>query len=167
MRMAVITASFTALLSGLPLPDCELKAQAPANRIVGAWRVLDITGDSAGKRITRRAQPGFYLFTERHYSITRVAGNTPRRDFPAGLRRTADTYREIWGPFIAQAGSYQMKGSYIATSPLVSKNPTSMRPGIFSTLRWRVVADTLWLEPIANNAGPIPGRTVVRLLRQH
>jgi hypothetical protein len=166
MRKAVITASFTVLLSGLPLPESEVKAQTPAPRLAGAWRVLQVTGDSSGKRITRRAQPGLYIFTERHYSITRVEGSTPRPDFPANLRRTADSYRDVWGPFIAQAGTYEVKGGFISTRPFVSKNPASMRPGIFSTLRWRIVADTLWLAPIANNEGPIPGGAIVKLLRQ-
>ena len=166
MLKAFFAASLTALLSGVPLPESEARAQTPANRIAGAWRVLQVTSDSGGKRVTRPAQPGLYLFTERHYSITRVEGNTPRPDFPGGLRRTTDSYREIWGPFIAQAGMYQLQGSYLSTRPYVSKNPASMRKGVFSTLRWRVVADTLWLEPIANHAGRIPGRTVVKLLRQ-
>lgn len=166
MLKAVLTASLTALLSGMPLPDSELRAQTPAPRITGAWRVLQVTGDSAGKRITRPSQPGLYLFTERHYSITRVGGNAPRRDFPANLRRTADTYRDIWGPFIAQAGMYQVKGNLMTMRPYVSKNPASMRRGVFSTLRWRIVGDTLWLEPIGNNAGDIPAGTIVKLLRQ-
>jgi hypothetical protein len=50
-----------------------------------------------------------------------------------------------WGPFGANAGTYQVAGGIITMQPSVAKNPQTMTPGRNVTLSYRVNGDTLWL----------------------
>ena len=169
MIRTVITTSLAALLSGWALPEesrAQVVSQPPAQplSITGAWRIAEVVRDSAGTTIAR-VQPGIYLFTQTHYSVTRVDSNTPRRDFPGELRRTADTYLEIWGPFTAHAGTYEIQGDRITTRPVIAKNPSGMQASNYNTLTWRMLADTLWLQTIANQSGPVTDGTMFKLVR--
>jgi hypothetical protein len=163
MIKPVIAASMAILLSGWEYS--RPSRQEPLNRVMGAWRVVEFSRDSSGTRISREAQPGLYLFTHRHYSFTRVEGSTPRRDFPDELRRTSDTYLEIWGPFVAQAGTYEVQGDRLTTRPAVSKNPSGMVPNNFAAHTWRIAGDTLWLQQIANETGRVTDGPMFKLVR--
>ena len=51
--------------------------------IQGVWTVAETTGGLGAPTdkpdaVNSRPQPGFYIFTPRHYSITRVYGDKPR-----------------------------------------------------------------------------------------
>ena len=169
MIKAVITTSLAALMSAWAAPEVRAQAQtqtvpAPANPIVGAWRILEVTRDSAGIRVTR-AHPGVYLFTQRHYSVTRIDSEKPRRDFPSELRRTTETYVDIWGPFAAHSGTYEVQGDRLTMRAVVAKNPAAMQPTNFNTHTWRVAGDTLWLQNVANSTGRVTDGTLVKLVR--
>jgi hypothetical protein len=165
MLKPFVAASATALLlSGWAYNEPESRRQQ-SNPVMGAWRVIEVTRDSAGTRITRPAQPGLYLFTHRHYSVTRVDGTTPRRDFPPELRRTSDTYLEIWGPFAAHAGTFEVQTDLLVMRPTVAKNPSGMVPNLFMTNNWRIAGDTLWIQQIATSAGRITDGMQIKLVR--
>ena len=165
MIKTVITTSFAALLSGWAVPDTESRAHAQTpNRIVGAWRVVEVTRDSVG--VTRTAPfPGLYLFTQNHYSMMRYDSEKPRRDFPDNLRRTTDTYIEIWGPLAAQTGKYEIRGDRIFAQPHVSKSPSAMKPESFMMFSWRIAGDTLWMQAVSDHNGPVANGTRVKLIR--
>lgn len=168
MIKAVITTSLAALLSAAPEVRAQVQTQTiptpNPNPIMGAWRILDVTRDSAGTRITR-AHPGVYLFTQRHYSVARIESDRPRRDFPAGLRRTTETYVDIWGPFAAHSGTYEIQGDRVTMRAVVAKNPSAMQPGSYNVHTFRVVGDTLWLRNVANSSGRVTDGTLVKLVR--
>lgn len=165
MFMPVVTASLAAvLLGGWTLTETDARRQTPTNRIAGTWRIVEVTRDSAGTRRTA-VFPGLYVFTQRHYSITRIDSDKPRKDFPSNLRRTTETYQDIWGPFHAHAGTYEIQGERLRVVPQVAKNPASMKPGSFVMHTWRMVADTLWLLAVADQNGPITSGTQVKLQR--
>ncbi|HEY0306360.1 MAG TPA: hypothetical protein VGC44_15400 [Longimicrobiales bacterium] len=165
MLRPAITASFTvALLTGWTFYDARSKPETQTGPLVGAWSVVQVTRDSAGTRRTTR-QPGLYLFTQRHYSITRVDSSRPRPDFPGQARRTAHTYEEIWGPFSANAGVYEIQGRRIWTRPQVAKNPSTMVADNFVVYEWRTKGDTLWMKTIANADGVVSPGTLVKLVR--
>ena len=165
MFMPIVTASLAAvLLGGWTLSEPDTRRQTPTSRIAGTWRVVEVTRDSAG---TRRSAvyPGLYIFTQKHYSITRIDSDKPRKDFPTNLRRTTETYQNIWGPFTAHAGTYEIQGERVRVVPQVAKNPSSMKAGSFVTHTWRIAGDTLWLQAVADQNGPITGGTTVKLQR--
>jgi hypothetical protein len=166
MIKAVITTSLATVMSAAAaFGQTKSTSDPQSSPLLGAWRVAEITRDSAGMRVTRPAQPGIYLFTQTHYSVTRVDSNAPRREFPAELRRTTVTYVDIWGPFTAHAGTYDVAGDVLTTRPVVAKNPSAMQPGAFGKYRLRMVADTLWLGQVATHAGKVAEPLQVKLVR--
>ena len=168
MIKAVITTTLAAVLSGWTGPEARAQAQSQTvsspNRLAGAWRVLEVTRDSAGTRRTG-AYPGLYLFTQNHYSMVRYDSDKPRREFPGNLRRTADTYIDIWGPLAAQSGKYEIRGERIFTQPHVAKHPSAMKPDAFVMYSWRMAGDTLWLHAVSDQNGAVTNGTRVKLLR--
>ncbi|HEX6066702.1 MAG TPA: hypothetical protein VFZ04_20850, partial [Longimicrobiales bacterium] len=146
-------------------PDTESRAHAQTpNRIAGAWRVAEVTRDSAGVQRTAPF-PGLYLFTQNHYSMMRYDSEKPRRDFPDNMRRTTDTYIDIWGPLAAQTGKYEIRGDRIFAQPHVSKNPSAMKPESFLMFSWRIAGDTLWMQAVSDHNGPVANGTRVKLIR--
>jgi len=134
---------------------------------VGAWSVVELTTtDSTGTQAIRPTQPGFYLFTESHYSIVRVTSTEPRPDFPpAGTAPTAEQYSAIWGPLTAQSGTYTMEGDEVTTRPLAAKNPAVMAAGNFLTNQVRLAGDSLWWTNTGGRAGPVANPGTLKLVR--
>lgn len=166
MRPFVAATLTAGMLSAWTLSDARDGSQAQTPRITGAWRMVEVTRkDPTGRRNRERAQPGLYLFTNRHYSMTRVEASKPRPDLPRDRVRTSDHYRDTWGPFAAQAGTYELRAGNLTTRPQVAKNPSRMQRRSFSTYRVRLTADTLWLQLITNDSGAVPDSIVHKLVR--
>ena len=88
-----------------------------------------------------------------------VTGNQPRtaaaaaKD-PSNLTDAEKIARyEQWAQFIANAGTYELKGSTLTMHAMVAKNPDVMGPE--SPITWEIKmegANTLWLIPPAERA---------------
>ena len=105
-----------ALLSTVIVP---LSAQTAPGSLKGAWRVVETTTDD---KVNAKPEPGLYLFTDRHYSIMRVtAPRKPYPDKPMDQDKAA-----AFDPFVANSGTYEVKGSQLLTQPAVAKNPNVM-----------------------------------------
>lgn len=111
-------------------------AQTPS--IQGAWRVSEIVVTGANASTNTSPQPGMYVFTKQHYSIVTVNGAAARKDVspakdPAKLTDAEKVARyEMWNPFTANSGTYEVKGSTLTTKVIVAKNAavmTSTTPG--------------------------------------
>ena len=76
-------------------------AFAADSSLVGAWQ-LD-PGQSG--------QAALYLFTPTRYSMVLAA--TDRPDIADMSKATADELRTIWGPLLANAGTYEISGELI------------------------------------------------------
>ena len=126
-------------------------ATVAAPPLEGAWAVAEITTtgpDSATLNI-HAPQPGFILFTGRHYSLVRINTAAPRPALPPADSATVDALRAVWGnSFTAQAGTYEMVGSNITLIPLVAKNPAVMAAGSRTETQVRLEGDSLWVTAI-------------------
>lgn len=156
----VIAGSIVAVTTGWSRGAPPAATQDP---IEGAWRHVATATPGATQP---RARPGFYLFADGYYSITRVDADSARPHFPADRSTaSAELLTQIWGPFTAQAGEYSIEGSRLTTRPLVAKNPAVMSPGTFNRYEIRIAADTLWLRVVANQDGAIADGPTHMLLR--
>ena len=117
-------------------------------RLVGVWKPVEIfiasnatahAGDKAGP-----AGPGLWFFAAHHYAVLDVHTTESRPPLPPS-EPTAAQLMATWGPFGANAGTYQVEGGTITMQPTVAKNPQLMTPGRKVTLSYRVEGDTLWL----------------------
>src|SRR5579863_6652501 len=116
-------------------------ALAADSPLVGAWQ-LD-SGNSA--------QAALYLFTPTRYSMILAASGRP--DIADTSKATADELRAIWGPLLANAGTYEISGDLITIHPLVAKFPVVMKPGATEVYQFRIEGKTLTLRQVRNARG--------------
>src|SRR5215813_9115727 len=94
--------------------------------IKGVWRntVIAYTGPNA-RTIT--AQPGYFIFTDKYYSVTRVNKDTARSPLPPPDKATEKERADAFGAFTARAGTYAITATELKTDLTVDLNPSAMR----------------------------------------
>ena len=109
--------------------------------LVGAWQL-----DSG-----QPGQAGLYLFTPTRYSM--LLASIDRPDIADISKATADELRALWGPLLANSGSYEVSGDLITIHPVVAKIPVVMKSGATEVYRFRIEGKTLTLRQVRNARG--------------
>jgi hypothetical protein len=140
-------------------PSEEATSADGGSSLDGAWMVAEITTtgpDSATLNI-RSPQPGLLLFTGRHYSLMRIGSADPRPLLEPADSATVKGLLAVYGTaFTANAGTYELTGSTLTTSPFVAKNPQVMAPGNQQRSSIRIVGDSLWATGIPADTVTVP-----------
>lgn len=143
-------------------------AQSTA-QIQGVWRIVEATVTGPGARIVPFAElPNLTIITAKHYSRVEVQGDpgSPRPILKDVAKATADELRAAWGPFVAEAGTYELtSGGLITMRPIASKNPAVMGKGIFLTYSYKLDGNTLSLTQQRNQNGPFANPFSLKLVR--
>lgn len=142
-------------------------AQQPAPRqIQGVWRIVEatITGPAA-RTISFSDQANLTTITARHYSRVEVQTSAPRPILKDVAKASADELRAVWGPVVAEAGTYEVTDNLITMRPIASKNPAVMGPGVFITYVYKLDGDTLALTQQRNQNGPFANPFSLKLVR--
>jgi hypothetical protein len=155
-------------------------ATQPQPSIQGVWRnverVIPAAG-AAGDRvdpfdhvpvgIQSNVQPGLLIFTKSHYSRTTDTAVQPRpvAEFAIAEKPTVAELQARWGPFAANAGTYELSGTTLTLHLVVSKEPRDQAAGTFARLKVQLDGDTLSLTPVANTRGPIVAGVTSRYVR--
>jgi hypothetical protein len=143
-------------------------------QIEGVWKVAEVvapasTANEKGTSITS-PQPGLLIFTKGYYSNIAVAADQPRAAVapakdPRNLTDAEKIARyEQWSQFLANAGTYEVKGSTLTLQAMVAKNVQVMTTA--STIIWELKqedANTFWLIPPADRAATSRRVKVTRL----
>ena len=108
---------------------------------MGAWQL------DAGQS----GQAALYLFTPTRYSMVLAA--TSRPDIVDTGKATADELRALWGPLLANSGTYEVSGDLLTIHPLVAKHPVVMKAGANEVYRFRIEGNTLTLKQVRNARG--------------
>lgn len=145
-------------------------AQSARERLQGAWQVMDLaagagvdgTDDAVRPGPDWWAPPGLLLFAGDHYSYTLVT--RPRPEMPRGIASSTDLL-EVWSPFTANAGTFEVAGDTLTRRPMVAKNPDAMGAGVFNRYTFRMRGDTLWITTVGTETGPARNPTTVRYQR--
>ncbi len=116
-------------------------ALAADSPLTGAWQL-----DSG-----QLGQAGLYLFTPTRYSM--MLASTDRPDITDTSKATADELRAMWGPLLANSGTYDVSGDLITIHPLVSKIPIVMKSGATEVYRFHIEGKTLTLRQVKNARG--------------
>ena len=154
------------LITALALLGSSLSAQSapPVTQgLPGAWRVIEVTTTGPGASTDTTPEPGLYIFTEKHFSFTRVTGDTPRTtvgDAYATVSQLRDILR-----FAAQAGTYEVVGNDLVLRRVAALSAPNMLPGNTATYGFRLAGDTLWLTTKAAQSGPLSNPLIVKLVR--
>jgi len=143
-------------------------------QLEGVWKVAEVVepasnANEKGTTITS-PQPGLFIFTRGYYSGMAVTADQPRAAVapakdPRNLTDAEKIARyEQWGPFIANAGTYEVKGSTLTLHAMVAKNVDVMTTAATRTWELKLEgANTFWLIPPADRATTSPRVKVTRL----
>jgi hypothetical protein len=132
--------------------------------IRGVWRVSETTGGlGAGSPTATNAkpQPGFYIFTDNHYSVTRVLGDKPRM-IPKDENNPTVAELQDANRLQAQFGTYETKGDTITLRLSVARNPPIMNAAAPLTGTFKLDGNTLTLTTKNAATGQV---SVVKLTR--
>src|SRR5262245_41567897 len=144
-----------------------MAGQAARDSIQGVWRIVEATiPGPAGRTIAFGDRPNLTIITAKHYSRVEVQADGPRPIVADVARATADELRAVWGPVVAETGTYELgPGGLITMRPTASKNPAVMGPSIFITYSYTLDGNTLSLTQQRNQNGPFPNPFSLRLVR--
>jgi hypothetical protein len=135
--------------------------------IQGVWRVAEVTiAGPQARTIAFAERPNLTIITARHYSRVEVQADGPR-PIPADVTKaSADELRAVWGPFVAEAGTYEVTtGNLITMRPIASKNPAVMGPGVFIAYAYKLDGDTMSMTQQRNQNGPFANPVTFKLVR--
>ena len=155
-----------AILTAVLLSGSAIAGQSKAGTIQGVWRVVEVTIPGPEPRtIAFSGRPNLTIITSRHYSRVEVQADAPRPVLADVTKATADELRAAWGPFVAEAGTYEMTGDYLTMRPIASKNPAVMGPGVFITYSFTLNGDTLSVTQQRNEKSPFANPVTFKLVR--
>jgi len=158
----------TALLTfALVAPGASAGSQPGGASLQGAWQTVKISIGGATPREITVTQPSAYLtiFTGKHYSRTEIQSDTPRPILADASKATADELRAVWGPVVAEAGTYEVSGDTLTLHPQASKSPAAMAAGAFIVCSFKLDGTTLAIAQQRNQAGPYPSPVTFTLKR--
>src|SRR6185436_12650899 len=113
---AVVKRLFVALVGGaLIAQGVGVTGQSRSASLQGVSQTVEITIAGPNPRTITVREPGTYLtiFTAKHYSRTEVQSDAPRPVIADAAKATADELRTVWGPVVAEAGTYEVSGSVL------------------------------------------------------
>ena len=141
--------------------------QSTRESIQGVWRIVEATISGPGARTIAFAdRPNLTIITARHYSRVEVQSDGPRPILADVAKATADELRAVWGPFVSEAGTYEVApGGVITMRPIASKNPAVMGQGVFITYSYKLDGDTLSLTQQRNQNGVFANPFALKLMR--
>ena len=155
------------LLSVGFLTSATVEAQTRTGSIQGVWQVVEVRmpGQNPSTITIGEPRPNLTIITARHYSRVQVEAEGPRPVIADVAKATADQLRATWGPFVGEAGTYEIKGNQITMRPIAAKNPAAMMHGAFTTWSFTVTGDTLLITAEGNQNGPIANPVTVKAVR--
>lgn len=162
MKRLVLMVLGVGLLTGL-----DVSGQSQSGSIQGVWQAVEVTmsGPTPRTLTIPEPRPNLTILTARHYSRVQVESEGPRPVLTDPPKANADELRSTWGPFAAEAGTYEIAGNLITMRPVAAKNPAAMVPGAFSTWSYKLAGDTLWVTAQRNQNGPSVNPVTVKSVR--
>ena len=159
--LLAFVALIVAATPGMTVTPSAEEAQA----FQGVWRTLEVVVPGAPAR-TFRPQATLAIFHGRHYSRVEVHAEQPRPLLADQASASADQLRATWGPFIGEAGTFELSGTNTITmQATVAKNPAAMKNGATSVYTYRREGDVLTLTQVRTHAGPSANPITVTLTR--
>ena len=182
MTKGILTLLFFVTLAAPAAGQSKLSIQ-------GVWRPVELivtasmapADDDAGGRAANRKdpfgafpkgthtslQPGLVIFTGRYYSRTTDTAARPRptTGFKIPGMPALEELQARWGPFAANAGTYEVSGTTLTLRAVVAKDPRAQSEKNFTRLTVKLDGNNLWLTPVENEAGQIPNPVTSKFVR--
>lgn len=157
----------------LGLTSVFLFAQSKPS-IQGVWRVVEVTITNPNpapgllpKGTHTNLQPSLLIFTGKHYSsITDTAAKPrPTGGFKVAGKPTAEEMQSQWGPFGANAGTYELSGTALTRRASVAKNPANQNGKIVTRSTIKLDGNNLWIITTEGPTGKVENPTTVKYVR--
>ena len=127
----------------------------------GADRGIETADDRVRGSAAQPDDHHLQVLRPRRGAVGRAAADSRRHS-----KATADELRAVWGPFVAEAGTYELTGADVVTmKPIASKSPAAMAPGAFIVYGFKQTGDTIWLTQQKNQSGPFTSPVTFKLVR--
>ena len=155
------------VLLGILLTVSDASAQSKRGPIEGVWQTVEVTLTGPGARTITipEPRPNLMIATTKHYSRVEVQAEKPRPMLPEPAKASADELRAVWGPFVGEAGTYEVTGNVITMRPIAAKNPAAMVPGAFIAYSYKLDGDTIWVTQQRNQNGPFANPVTIKAVR--
>ena len=143
----------------------RLKASESREAFEGVWRTVEVVVPGPTPQ-TFRAAATLAIFHGKHYSRVEVhaEGDRPMLKDPATA--SADELRAVWGPFVAEAGTFEVTGNNVVTmQATVAKNPAAMMNGATSVYTYQRNGDSLTLTQTRTPSGSSAVPVTIKLAR--
>lgn len=166
-RIVLITLGVVCFLAGTMIPLARSEPQGRANSqpsIHGVWRVVEVDHYPADGW-TSHPTPGFWIFSAKHYAAVAEGRDDVKRPVIEDVgHATAQQLRAAWAPFVAQFGTYEVKGDVLTLKILEAKNIDLI--GVTRLQRFKLDANTLTTEPLRDQDGKLLSkRLILKLVR--
>jgi hypothetical protein len=141
--------------------------QSKSGSIQGVWQAVEVSfpGPTPRTITIPEPQPNLTIITAKHYSRVQVEAEGPRPVLPNVANASADELRATWGPFVGEAGTYEIKDDVITMRPIAAKNPAAMTHGAYTTWSFKLTGDTLLVTAKGNQNGPVANPVTVKAVR--
>ena len=144
-------------------------AQQPKHgSLEGVWQTVEVTITGPGARTIAISEPrpNLMIVSGRHYCRVEVQAEQPRPALADAAKASADELRAVWGPFVGEAGTYEVTGgNVLMMRPIAAKNPAAMAPGAFIAYSYKQEGDTVWVTQQRNQNGPFPNPFTIKAVR--
>jgi Lipocalin-like domain len=146
------------------IPAMSALGQTKRGPFDGVWQAVQVT--LGGPRaLTVKPGANLTIFAGKHYSRIEVHSDKPRPVVENPASATAEELREVWGPFVAEGGTYELTDNLITMHPIVAKNPAAMGPNVSLVYSYKLEGDTLTLTAQRDRSGPVTKPFTVKLSR--
>jgi hypothetical protein len=158
-RLVVLT------LIAAVLATTGIAGQSRPPSLQGAWKAVEITVTGPSARTLTSLQPNLTVISAKHYARVDVQSDGPRPILTDVTNATADQLRAVWGPFVAEAGTYELTEDTLTLHPIAAKNPAAMVAGAVIVYACKLEGNTLTLTQQRNQSGPYPDPVTFKLTR--
>lgn len=131
----------------------------------GVWRTVEVVVPGPNPQ-TFRSAATLAIFHGKHYSRVEVHADWARPVLKDPATASADELRAAWGPFVAEAGTFEVTGGNVVTmQAIVAKNPAAMTNGATSVYTYQRSGDTLTLTQSRTPSGASAVPVTIKLAR--
>lgn len=159
--VALLSAGAAILVAGSAMRSTALAAPAA---LEGVWRTTEVVVQGA---TPQTFTPGATLaiFHGRHYSRVEVHAENARPLLKDPATASAAELRATWGPFVGEAGTFELSGNEVTMQALVAKNPAAMITGATSVYTYQRNGENLTLTQVRTHSGPSAAPITIKLVR--
>lgn len=130
----------------------------------GVWRTVEVTVPGPTPQTFQPAAT-LAIFHGQHYSRVEVHAEHERPVLKNPAAASADELRAVWGPFVGEAGTFEVGGKTVTMRAMVAKNPAAMVNGAANVFTYERSQDTLTLTQVSTPAGPATNPVTITLSR--